>query len=106
MITPEEVGVAIAWIQLVFGVVFLVFALRGNLFQGAQPAARLHSRTFAPIGVWFAVVGTFKLLAGHVAETPLIILTVVGLGAAIVWWVRLRRALRTNAPSLLPPDRR
>ena len=62
MFSPDEIRAAFAWFQLAFGLAVLIWGLRGNAYNGDSVAARLATRYFAPMGMWFVLSALFRLL--------------------------------------------
>jgi hypothetical protein len=97
----DALGVGVACFQLVFGLAYVVWGLRGNAYEGNNLTGRLLTRYFAPIGLWFMLGGAFNLLIGRVPDTPLIALAVLSFVAVGVWAIRIRRTFKAHARELI-----
>lgn len=97
----DTLGIGIACFQVVIGLGYVVWGLRGNAYQGNSPAGRLATRYFAPIGLWFILAAAFHLLIGRVPDTPLITLTVLSFAAVGVWAIRIHRTFKAQVRELI-----
>ena len=97
----DTLGTAIACFQLVFGLAYVVWGLRGNAYQGNSLTGRLLTRYFAPIGLWFMLAAAFHLLIGRVPDTPLITLAVISFVVVGVWGIRIRRTFKAHLRELI-----
>jgi len=103
MFSADEVGAGFAWFQLAFGLAVLFWGLRGNAYKGDQIAARLATRYFAPMGMYFFLSALFRLLQGRLSDTTLITLGLLGFGATAIWWFKVHRAFKAHTRALTKP---
>ena len=103
MFSADEIGAGFAWVQLAFGLAFLIWGVRGNAYQGEPVTARLATRYFASMGMWFVLSALLKLLEHRLSETTLIALGLLGFGAAAIWWIIVHRAFKAHTRALTKP---
>ena len=105
MLTTEALSRGLGYFELVFGLVFLIWTLRGNAFRGESEANRRATRNLAPLGLIFLVNGALRLLRGTVPMPLLIGASLAVFFVVIVWAVRLHRSNKAQR-SLPPPTAR
>ena len=86
----DAIGIGIAWFQLIFGFVYLVWGLRTKESPG--------TRYFAPVGLWWILAASFHFLNGNVPDSPLIALAVVSFAAVGVWAFRMHQGIQGGDP--------
>jgi hypothetical protein len=97
----DALSIGVACFELVFGLAYLVWGLRGNAYQGNSLTGRLLTRYFAPIGLLFMLAGAFHLLTGSVPDAPLITLAVFSFLVVGVWGIRIRRTFKAHLRELI-----
>lgn len=102
-LSPAEIGIGLAYLQLALGLAFLVYGLRGNAFHGDPQTGRLATRFFAPAGLFFILQAMVRFINGHVPDAALIAGGVIGLVASGAWALQIRRALKARLRELTPP---